>query len=133
MDVVTSIANVVHNQLAAALIYLLLVAAVDLVLGILVAGVLTKNFSLRKLGDFTITTLGFQKTVAFVLALLLMVLHGNSFTEAAVAAMAILYATSILPDVYDKLSTLLFGGKLPLSTNLRPVGPIPASTAPALP
>jgi hypothetical protein len=119
VDVVNSVASFLQSQLGNALLYLLIVAVADLVFGILVAGILNKDFTLRKLGDFTVTTLGFQKTLAFIGVLLLMFVRGDKFTEGAVATVALFYATSILPDLYDKISTLFFKGKLPLSVNLR--------------
>ncbi len=117
MDV-NSIADALQGQLGHALGYLGTVAGADVVFGILVGGFLKRNFTLRRLADFTVTTLGYQKLLAFLGALFLMYVHGDHYTTAAVASLAGLYATSILPDLYDKVSTLIFGGKLPLSQNL---------------
>ena len=130
MDLLTVLVHWLQGVLGASLLYLLAVVLVDLVLGIINGHVLGAGFTLRRLADFTVTTLGFQKTVAFLGAVLLLYLRREPITEAGVAALAMLYATAVLPDIYDKVSSLFFSGALPLSRDLRPPAPPAVVVAP---
>jgi hypothetical protein len=107
------------SNLAYALYYAAGVVGVDVILGLVLAGV-WRTFDLRRILDFVETTVGFQKTAIFLGTLALMFLRQDQLTEAVVSGLAAGLATSVLPDVYSKLSTLFFAGKLPMSETLTP-------------
>jgi|SRR5579884_1366033 len=94
------------GQLVHALILLGAVAGLDVLLGIILAFA-GRAFDLRKIADFVVTTVGFQKTIAFAAAVLVMLLNQQTVTEAVVATMAGAYAATVLPDVYEKLAAVL--------------------------
>ena len=125
-DFVNQIAVQVQHSLVGALLFLLAAVVIDLIFGVLVAGIINKNFSLRRLADFWVTTTGYQKLVAFAAAVVVMLVHGDAITRSVVTAMAVFYALAIIPDIYDKISTLIFRGQLPLSTSVAtPAPPTP--------
>lgn len=96
--------------LSSHLVYALLAfgAAVllDILLGILDDLVHGVGFSLAKLKDFIITSVGYQQTIAFGIALLAMLTSNQPITEAAVAGMAVLYTLKMIADIAVKLVAL---------------------------
>jgi hypothetical protein len=124
---VNAVVAFLQGQLGTALIYFLAIVALDVVGGILLS-FKWKNFSLARLKDFVVTTVGFENTVAFIGAIGLLYLAHKPITAAAVTVLAGIYGTAVLPDLYNKLSTLFFRGKLPLSALLLPT-PTTGTTA----
>lgn len=88
------------------------VVAVDVLLGVVLA-FKGKAFDLRKIADFVVTTVGVEKTLAFIGAVGLLYLRHDAITAAVVAGLATVYATSVLPDLYYKVRRIFFRGVLP--------------------